>query len=77
MDCSVDDEITEEMVQGLYIGINKTMAVVASDIEELIATDKATNRGDLFELRDVAVQLQEIAADVFKECIQFSKVYFD
>lgn len=69
MDCSVDDEITEEMVQGLYIGINKTMAVVASDIEELIATYKVTDRGDLFELRDVAVQLQEIADDVFKECM--------
>ena len=69
LDCSVDDEITEEMVQGLYIGINKTMAVVASDIEELIATYKVTDRGDLFELRDVAVQLQEIADDVFKECM--------
>ena len=45
------------------------MAVVASDIEELIATYKVTDRGDLFELRDVAVQLQEIADDVFKECM--------
>ena len=72
LDCSVDDEITEEMVQGLYIGINKTMAVVASDIEELITTHKVTDRSDLFELRDVVVQLQEIADDLFKPYINSS-----
>ena len=72
LDCSVDDEITEEMVQGLYIGINKTMAVVASDIEELITTHKVTDRRDLFELRDVVVQLQEIADDLFKPYINSS-----
>lgn len=72
LDCSVDDEITEEMVQGLYIGINKTMAVVDSDIEELITTHKVTDRRDLFELRDVVVQLQEIADDLFKPYINSS-----
>lgn len=72
LDCSVDDEITEEMVQGLYIGINKIMAVVASDIEELITTHKVTDRRDLFELRDVVVQLQEIADDLFKPYINSS-----
>lgn len=72
LDCSVDDEITEEMVQELYIGINKTMAVVASDIEELITTHKVTDRSDLFELRDVVVQLQEIADDLFKPYINSS-----
>ena len=70
LDCSVDDEITAEMVQGLYIGINKTMAVVVSDIEELITTHKVTDRRDLFELRDVVVQLQEIADDIFKSYIK-------
>lgn len=72
LDCSVDDEITEEMVQGLYIGINKTMAVVASDIEELITIHKVTDCRDLFELRDVVVQLQEIADDLFKPYINSS-----
>ena len=72
LDCSVDDEITEEMLQGLYIGIKKTMAVVASDIEELITTHKVTDRRDLFELRDVVVQLQEIADDLFKPYINSS-----
>lgn len=70
LDCSVDDEITAEMVQGLYIGINKTMAVVVSDIEELITIHKVTDRRDLFELRDVVVQLQEIADDIFKSYIK-------
>ena len=72
LDCSVDDEITAEMVQGLYIGINKTMAVVVSDIEELITIHKVTDRRDLFELRDVVVQLQEIADDLFKPYINSS-----
>ena len=69
LEYSLDDDIKNETVQALRISINKTMAVVASDIEELIATYKVTDRGDLFELRDVAVQLQEIADDVFKECM--------
>lgn len=43
------------------------MPVVTADIEKLIATYKVTDHGDLFELRDVAVQLQEIADGVFKE----------
>lgn len=65
LNCSVDDEITEQTVQGLYISINKTMAVVANDIEKLITTHEVTNRKDLFELRDVVVQLQEFADDIF------------
>ena len=48
------------------------MAVVASDIEELITTHKVTDRRDLFELRDVVVQLQEIADDLFKPYINSS-----
>lgn len=66
---SVDDDITTEVVQGLYVSINKTMAVVARDVEGLIATHKVTNRKDLFELRDVVTQLQEIAEDIFKQHI--------
>ena len=52
--------------------VHEVMAVVASDIEELITTHKVTDRRDLFELRDVAVQLQEIADDLFKPYINSS-----
>lgn len=69
-ECSVDDEITKEMMQAMYVGINKTMAVVAADIEKLITTNEVTDRGDLFELRDVVTQLQEIADDVFESYIK-------
>lgn len=66
---SVDDDITTETVQGLYTSINKTMTVVTKDVEELITTHGVTNRRDLFELRDVVAQLQEIAEDIFKQHI--------
>ena len=69
LDCSVDDEITEETVQGLYISINKTMTVVTKAVEELITTHGVTNRRDLFELRDVVTQLQEITDEIFKPYI--------
>ena len=66
---SIDDDITTEVVQGLYVSINKTIAVVTRDVEELIETHKVTNRRNLFELRDVVTQLQEIAEDIFKQHI--------
>lgn len=69
LDCSVDDEITEETVQGLYTSVNKTMTVVTKDVEELITTHGVTNRRDLFELRDVVTQLQEITDEIFKPYI--------
>ena len=72
LEYSLDDDIKNETVQALRISINKTMAVVASDIEELITTHKVTDRRDLFELRDVVVQLQEIADDLFKPYINSS-----
>lgn len=72
LEYSLDDDIKNETVQALRISINKTMAVVASDIEELITTHKVTDRRDLFELRDVVVQLQEIADDLFKPYINGS-----
>ena len=50
LEYSLDDDIKNETVQALRISINKTMAVVASDIEELITTHKVTDRRDLFEL---------------------------
>ena len=67
---SVDDEITEEVVQSLYISFNKTMAVVTKDVEELISIHGVTDRRDLFELRDVVVQLQEIADGIFEPHIK-------
>ena len=75
LEYSLDDDIKNETVQALRISINKTMAVVASDIEELITTHKVTDRRDLFELRDVVVQLQEIADDLFKPYINSSSTY--
>ena len=66
LEYSVDDDITEETVRGLYLSFNKVMAIVTEDIEELITLHEVTNRRDLFELRDVVVQLQEIADDIFK-----------
>ena len=50
----------------MYVSIYKTMAVVATDIEELITTHKVTDRRDLFEIRDVVTQLQEVADDLFE-----------
>lgn len=67
---SVDDEITEEVVQSLYTSFNKTMAVVTKDVEELISIHGVTDRRDLFELRDVVVQLQEIADGIFEPHIK-------
>ena len=72
LEYSLDDDIKNETVQALRISINKTMAVVASDIEELITIHKVTDCRDLFELRDVVVQLQEIADDLFKPYINSS-----
>lgn len=63
---SVDDEITKEVVQALYISFNKTMAAVSKDVEELITTHGVTDRRDLFELRDVVAQLQEMADGIFE-----------
>lgn len=67
---SLSDEITEEVVQSLYISFNKTMAVVSADVEELIITHGITNRRDLFEIRDVVEQLQEIADGIFEPHIK-------
>ena len=72
LEYSLHDDIKNETVQALRISINKTMAVVASDIEELITIHKVTDCRDLFELRDVVVQLQEIADDLFKPYINSS-----
>ena len=69
LEYSVDDDITEETVQALYLSFNKVRVIVTEDIEELITTHEVTNRRDLFELRDVVTQLQEIADDVFKQHI--------
>ena len=70
MEYSLDDEVTQEVVQALYISVNKTMAIVTKDIEELITTHGVTNRGDVFEIRDVGVQLQEIADAIFDAYIK-------
>lgn len=66
LEYSVDDDITEETIQALHLSFNKVMATVTKDVEELISTHEVTDRRDLFELRDVVTQLQEIADDLFK-----------
>lgn len=63
---SVDDDIKEETIQALYLSFNKVMVTITRDVEELITIHEVTNRSDLFDLRDVVTQLQEIADDLFK-----------
>lgn len=69
LEYSLDDDIKKEIVQALHISINKTLAVAAKDIEELINHHQITDKDDVDTLKDVAVQLQEIADDIFKSYI--------
>ena len=45
------------------------MTIATKDIEELINHHQLTNKDDVDTLKDVAVQLQEIADDIFKSYI--------
>lgn len=66
LDYSVaDDDITEQMVQALHIGIDKSLTVVTKDIDKLISKHHITDKDDVAALKDVAVQLQEIADKIF------------
>lgn len=69
LEYSLDDAIKNETVQALRISINKTLAVATKDIEELINHHQITDKDDVDTLKDVAVQLQEIADDIFKSYI--------
>ena len=69
LEYSLDDAIKNETVQALHISTNKTLAVATKDIEELINHHQLTNKDDVDTLTDVAVQLQEIADDIFKSYI--------
>lgn len=69
LEYSLDDDIKNETVHALRISINKTMAVATKDIEELINHHQITDKDDVDTLKDVAVQLQEIADDIFKSYI--------
>lgn len=69
LEYSLDDAIKNETVQALHISINKTLAVATKDIEELINHHQITDKDDVDTLKDVAVQLQEIADDIFKSYI--------
>lgn len=69
LEYSLDDDIKNETVQALHISINKTLAVATKDIEELINHHQITDKDDVDTLKDVAVQLQEIADDIFKSYI--------
>lgn len=69
LEYSLDDDIKKETVRALHISINKTLAVATKDIEELINHHQLTNKDDVDTLKDVAVQLQEIADDIFKSYI--------
>lgn len=63
---SLDEDIKKEAVQALSISINKTLAIAAKDIDELISNYQITDKKDVDSLKDIAVQLQEIADDIFK-----------
>lgn len=69
LEYSLDDDIKKETVRALHISVNKTLAVATKDIEELINHHQLTNKDDVDTLKDVAVQLQEIADDIFKSYI--------
>lgn len=69
LEYSLDEDITKETVQTLNISINKTLAVATRETEELIATHGVTDRADVFEIKDVVTQLQEIAENIFKPYI--------
>ena len=66
---SLDESITQEILWALCISINKSLAVATREIEELIATYGVTDRVDVFEIKDVVTQLQEIAENIFKPYI--------
>lgn len=69
LEYTLDDDIKKETVQALHISINKTLTIATKDIEELINHHQLTNKDDVDTLKDVAVQLQEIADDIFKSYI--------
>lgn len=69
LEYSLDDDIKNETVQALRISINKTLTIVTKDIKELIYHYQVTDRDDVDAINDVAVQLQEIADDIFKTYI--------
>lgn len=69
LEYSLDDDIKNETVQALRISINKTLTIVTKDIKELIYHYQVTDRDDVDAINDVAVQLYEIADDIFKSYI--------
>lgn len=69
LEYSLDDDIKNETVQALRISINKTLTIVTKDIKELIYHYQVTDRDDVDAINDVAVQLHEIADDIFKTYI--------
>lgn len=69
MTYSVDDDITDETIQVLFVNLNKIICSIEKEVETLITTHEVTDRRDLFELRDVVVQLQEKANALFNTYI--------
>lgn len=74
LEYSLDESITNEILRTLCISINKSLAVATREIEELIATHGVTDRADVFEIKDVVTQLQEIADEIFKTYINSNSV---
>lgn len=70
LEYSLDDDIKEQTVKALYESISKTLVVATKDIEELIIKHQITKRIDVYEIKDVAVQLQEIADEIFRPYIE-------
>lgn len=60
-----DEDIKNETIPVLRTSIDKTLVGAARDIEELISQYQITDKEDVDTLKDAAVQLQEIADDIF------------
>ena len=67
---SLDEDIKKQTVQNLHNSMSKTIDVAFADVENLITVHQVTDDDDVKTIRDVVVQLQEIADDIFEPYLQ-------
>ena len=67
---SLDEDVKKQTVQALYLSMSKTMDVAFADVENLITVYRVTDGNDINIIRDVVVQLQEIADGIFETYLQ-------
>ncbi len=65
LEYSIDNDIKEQTVQALYNSIQKTLMIATKDMNELIIKYQLVDEDDINTIKDVAIQLQEIADDIF------------